>query len=159
MGKTTFNVNKDDLQVTMERVFDAPREAIWKAVTTPELIARWWGPGKFTMVVDKMDFRVGGQWRFIHKDDKGNEFAFHGIYKEIVPIERVSDTFNFEGIPPGHELVETMTLEDLGNGQTKMRTVSQFANLADLEGMVNSGMEGGATEGIDRLAELVEKNQ
>src|SRR5437667_2514 len=78
-----------------------------------------WGPKNFTTKVDKMDFKVGGEWRFVHTDDKGNEFGFHGVYKEIVPNKKISDSFNFEGIPAGHELVETMVLEDLGNGKTK----------------------------------------
>jgi uncharacterized protein YndB with AHSA1/START domain len=158
MPKTTFTVKKDKLAVVLERVFDAPRDLIWKVISDPQMVPKWWGPAQFETVVDKMDFRVGGEWRFIHKAD-GQEYAFHGVYKEIVPNERVSDTFNFEPIGPGHELVETMVLEDIGNNQTKMATTSVYNNIEDLEGMVNSGMEGGATETWERLAKLVEKTQ
>jgi uncharacterized protein YndB with AHSA1/START domain len=102
-----------------------------------------------------MDVRPGGEWRFLHTDPTGTEYGFHGKYLEVRPPSLISDTFNFEGIPAGHEMVETMTLEDV-NGKTKMTTISVFQNIEDLEGMVNSGMEGGATESWERLAELVE---
>ena len=88
---------------------------------------------------------MGGQWRFVHKGN-GQEFSFHGVYKKIEPPSVVSDTFNFEGIPEGHEMIETMVLEDLGNGTTKATQTSVFQNLQDLEGMTGSGMEGGAVE-------------
>jgi uncharacterized protein YndB with AHSA1/START domain len=156
MPKTTFTVKKDELKVIMERVFDAPRELVWKTMTDPKLISQWWGPAMFETRVDKMDFKVGGEWRYIHGAN-GQEFGFHGIYKEIVPMEKISDTFNFEGIPAGHEMVETMVLEDLGNGKTKATMTSVYQNIQDLEGMVGSGMEGGAVETWERLAKLVEK--
>src|SRR5258708_1021970 len=136
MGKTNFVVDKEDLQVVASRVFDAPLEAVWKAVTDPKLLSQWWGPRNLTMIVDKMDFRVGGEWRFIHKDQRGAEYGFHGAYKVIEPMNRVTDTFNFEGIPAGHEMVETLTLQEVEGGKTKMTTTAQFANIQDLEGMV-----------------------
>ena len=157
MGKTNFTVDKENLQVMAGRIFDAPKEAVWKACTDPKLLTQWWGPRNMTMTVDKMEFRVGGEWRFIHKDPAGNEYGFHGVYKVIEPMDKVIDTFNFEGIPAGHELVETLTLEEVEGGKTKMTTTAQYANIQDLEGMINSGMEKGQTESIDRLAELVEK--
>ena len=156
MSKTNFSVNKNELSVVMDRVFDATPEQIFKIISDPKLIPQWWGPKQFTTRVDKMDFRVGGEWRFIHQGN-GQEFAFHGVYKEIVPNEKVSDTFNFEGFPGDHEMVETMTLESLEGNKTKMTTTSVYKNIQDLEGMVNGGMEGGAKETWERLAELVEK--
>lgn len=155
MPKTSFTVKKEQLEVVIERVFDAPRELVFKTMSNPEMIPKWWGPANFVTKAEKMDFRVGGEWRYVHSSN-GQEFGFHGVYKEIIPNEKISDTFNFEGIPAGHELVETMVLEDLGNGQTKATSTSQFQNIEDLEGMVNSGMEGGATETWERLAELIE---
>jgi len=156
MSKTTFTVHKDKLEVVIEREFNAPREFIWKVVTDPEMVPKWWGPSKYETKVDKMDFRVGGEWRFLNIDKDGNAFAFHGVYKEIMPNEKVVDTFNFEPIGPGHELTETMRLTDNGNGKTKMSTTTAYPNIQDLEGMVNSGMEGGATETYERIAALVE---
>jgi uncharacterized protein YndB with AHSA1/START domain len=156
MAQTNFTVKREELSVVMDRVFDAPRDLVWKTISDPALIPQWWGPRQFTTVVDKMDFRVGGEWRFVHKNDQG-EYGFHGVYKEITKPSLVSDTFNFEGVPTGHEMVETMVLEDLGNGKTKVTTTSVYANIEDLDGMVGSGMEGGAKETWERLAELVEK--
>jgi len=141
----------------MDRVFEASPEQIWKILSDPALVPQWWGPAKYKVIVDKMDFRVGGEWRFISKDDQGNESAFHGVYKEIQEPKLISDTFNFEPIGPGHELLETMVLEDLGNGKTKATSTSKYNNIQDLEGMVNAGMEGGAVETWERLAELVER--
>lgn len=154
--KTSFVVDRGKLQVVMERIFDAPREIVFKAYTDPAAIAKWWGPRKYSITVDKMDVRVGGEWRVIHRDEKGNEYAFHGVYKAIEPPRLISQTFVFEGIPGEHEVLETLTLEDLGGGKTKATAVSTFANVEDLDGMVDSGMEWGAVESWDRLAELVE---
>lgn len=140
----------------MERVFDAPKELVWKIISDPKLIPQWWGPAQFETLVDKMDFRVGGEWRFVHKGN-GQEFGFHGVYKQIEASGKIVDTFNYEGIPEGHEMVETMVLEDLGNGTTKATQTSVFQNIQDLEGMAGSGMEGGAVETWERLAKLVEK--
>jgi uncharacterized protein YndB with AHSA1/START domain len=156
MQKTHFTVKREELKVILDRVFDAPREAVWKVLTDPKSIPKWWGPRNMTTTVDKMDVRAGGAWRYINRDDAGNEYVFHGVYREIDPPKRISDTFNFEGIPPGHELVESLTLEDL-DGRTKMTTVSRYANVEDLDGMVASGMESGAVDSWERLAELVEK--
>jgi uncharacterized protein YndB with AHSA1/START domain len=156
--KTHFTVKRDELAVMIDRVFDAPRETVWKTLTDPKAIPRWWGPRNQTTTVEKMDVKVGGAWRYISRDEAGTTYAFHGVYREIDPPKRISDTFNFEGIPPGHELVETATLEDLG-GRTRMTTVSRYANVEDLDGMVGSGMESGAVESWERLAELVEKSE
>jgi uncharacterized protein YndB with AHSA1/START domain len=157
MSKTAFLVEKEKLQVVQERIFNAPREKIWEVTGDPEQIPNWWGPSNLTTEVEKYETKVGGKWRFIHRDDKGNEFAFNGEFLEIDPPSKVVQTFNYEGIPGEHTIIETTTLEDLGDGQTRMKTVSQFANIEDLEGMVNSGMEGGATESWERLAAIVEK--
>jgi len=156
MPETSFTVKKEELKIIMERVFDAPRELVWKIITDPKLIPQWWGPARFETVVDKMDFQVGGQWRFVHKGS-GQEFAFHGVYKKIEQPSLIADTFNFEGVPEGHEMVETMVLEDLGNGKTKAIETSVFQNIQDLEGMAGSGMENGAVETWERLAKLVKK--
>src|SRR5437868_6821662 len=119
MPKTKFTVDRQNLQVVITREFDAPRELVWKTMTDPKLVPKWWGPAKYETVVDKMDVKVGGQWRFVQKDN-GQEYAFSGQYKQIDPPHILSDTFNFEPIGPGHELVETAVLEDLGNGRTKV---------------------------------------
>jgi uncharacterized protein YndB with AHSA1/START domain len=153
--RTTFTVKRDELKVIMERIFDAPRDAVFRAFTDPDAIPKWWGPRKYATTVDKMDVRVGGAWRFIHRDEDGKEYAFHGIFKAIEPPRLISQTFVFEGIPGDHEVLDTLTLEDLGGGKTKVTAVSTFANVEDLDGMVGSGMESGAVESWDRLAEYL----
>lgn len=156
MSNTTFEIKRDELKVVMQRTFDAPLEAVFKASIDPQGIPKWWGLRAQTTIVDKMDVRVGGAWRYVCRDSHGNEYAFHGVYKKIDPLKLISCTFNFEGIPGNHELLQTATFEDLG-GKTRVTSIAAYANVEDLDGMVASGMESGAIETWDRLAELVEK--
>jgi uncharacterized protein YndB with AHSA1/START domain len=149
-----FTVNREAREITMERIFDAPRELVWKVWTNPELIPQWWGPKMLVTTVDEMDLRPGGRWRFIQRDPNGMEYAFNGVYREIVPPERLVATFNFEPIGPGHELVESVTFEEQG-GKTKMTSKAVYNTLEDLEGMLKSGMEAGANETMDRFGELL----
>lgn len=153
-SKTTSTLTTpSDLEIVMTRVFDAPRELVFKAHTDPALIPRWWGQRNTTTIVDKMDVRPGGLWRYIQRDADGNEYAFNGEFREIVPPERLVYTFEFEGMP-GHVVVDTLTLEDV-DGKTKLTATSLFASKEDRDGMLQSGMEAGAVETWDRLAELL----
>jgi uncharacterized protein YndB with AHSA1/START domain len=151
-GKTE---RTSERELVTTHILDAPRELVWKAWTDSKLIPRWWGPRYLTTIVDKMDFRPGGAWRFVHHDAEGKEYAFHGVYREIVALEKIVDTFEFEGMP-GHVLVETAVFEDLG-GKTKVTQKSVFETVEDLEGMLASGMEEGARETMERFTELVEE--
>ena len=144
-----------DREIVTTHVFDAPRELVWRTWTDPKLIPRWWGPKKYTTTVEKMDVRPGGTWRFLQRDDEGNEYGFHGEYREVVPPERIVDTFEFEGMP-GHILVESAVFEEVGQ-KTKVTQKALFATVEDLKGMVASGMEEGARETIERFAELVQE--
>lgn len=143
-----------DREIVMEHVFDAPRELVFKTYTDPNLIPKWWGPRRLTTTIDKMEVRVGGRWRFVQHDAAGSEYAFNGEYREIVPCERISYTFEFEGLP-GHVLLETVTFEE-HDGKTKLTVTALFQSAEDRDGMLQSGMEEGATESQDRLAELLE---
>lgn len=154
MSKNNLVVERDQLAYTMSRVFDAPRELVWKVCTDPELIPRWWGPRQYTTIVDKMDLKVGGVWRYIHKGADGSEYAFNGVYQEVVPPERLTYTFEFEPMA-GHISTETITFDELPDGKTKVTARTTFKTLEDLEGMLQSGMEGGAVETWDRLEELL----
>jgi uncharacterized protein YndB with AHSA1/START domain len=100
-----------------------------------------------------MEVKPGGLWRFIERDADGNEYAFNGEYKEIVPPERLVYTFEFEGLP-GHVLLETVTFEEQ-DGKTKVKVLSLLDSVEDRDGMLQSGMEAGANESHDRLAELL----
>jgi uncharacterized protein YndB with AHSA1/START domain len=102
-----------------------------------------------------MEVKFGGAWRFVQSDADGNQFAFRGVFHEITAPERLVQTFEFEGFP-GHVALDSMTLEDIG-GRTRINAVSVFQSVADRDGMVQAGMEGGMEEGFVRLDELLKK--
>lgn len=142
-----------DREIALTRVFDAPRSLVFEVMSTPEHVRQWWGPRRFTMTVREMDFRPGGGYHFVQREGDGPEYGFRGEYREIVPPERIVQTFEFEGMPR-HISVETMTLEER-DGKTVATVRSVFASPEDLQGMLGSGMEEGARESWDRLAEYV----
>jgi uncharacterized protein YndB with AHSA1/START domain len=142
-----------DREVAMECFFDAPRERVFTACTERDLIPRWWGPASLATTVEEMDVRPGGSWRYIQRDDDGNEYAFHGRYVEVVVPERLAYTFEFEGLP-GHGMLETATFEEHA-GRTKMTVVDRFDSVEDRDGSLQSGMEEGARESQDRFAALL----
>jgi uncharacterized protein YndB with AHSA1/START domain len=156
MAKTTIVAEPGKQEIVITRVFDAPRELVFKTSIDPDLIPQWWGPRKHETIVDKMDVRPGGQWRFLNRDTEGNEFGFHGFYHEITSPERVVQTFEFEGAP-GHISLETLQLEEQ-DGKTLMINKAVYQSVEDRDAMIQSGMEEGANELMDRLAELVEKS-
>ena len=143
-----------DRDIRIERVFDAPRDRVFAVYTDPELVPEWWGPRGTTTIVDVMDVRPGGAWRFLARDCDGSETAFRGTYREVTPPERIVQTFEWEGMP-GHVAVETATFEDLEGGRTKVTTVSIFHTTEERDGMLASGMEGGLQETYERLDELL----
>jgi uncharacterized protein YndB with AHSA1/START domain len=100
-----------------------------------------------------MEVREGGRWRFVQLEPDGQEFGFHGVFHAIVAPERIVQTFEFEGVP-GHVLLETATFEE-HDGKTMLTAQSVFQSVEDRDGMVQSGMEQGAVETMDRLAELL----
>jgi uncharacterized protein YndB with AHSA1/START domain/predicted SnoaL-like aldol condensation-catalyzing enzyme len=155
--KTEFVIDRERKVITMTRTFNAPRELVFRAYTDPDLIPKWWGPRAYTTIVDKMEFRVGGTWRFINVTPDGKEYRFHGEYKEISPPGRLVYSFEFEGAP-GHISIEEVVLEDRGRGRTtKVTDTISFGSVEELEAMAKSGMEEGARESMDRFAELVEQ--
>jgi uncharacterized protein YndB with AHSA1/START domain len=141
-----------DREIHIEREFDAPRDRVFAAYTDPELIPQWWGPHGTATVVDQMDVRAGGSWRFVSKSDEGDT-AFRGTYREVTPPERIVQTFEWEGMP-GHISVETAEFQDLGD-RTKVVTTSTFHTQEERDGMLNSGMEKGMNETFERLDELL----
>ncbi len=153
MSGATTVTTPTDREIVSERVFDAPRDRVFAAYTDPALIPRWWGPRRMTTIVDRMEVRPGGAWRFVMREPDGAERGFRGVYREVTPLERIVQTFEWEGLP-GHVIVETATFEDLGE-RTRVRTTSLFHTTEERDGMLASGMEGGMTESHDRLAELL----
>ena len=138
--------------IVMTRVFDAPRQAVWNALSQPELLKRWWGLRADEMTTCEMNFRVGGAYRFVVNGPQG-QHGFRGEFCEIVPNERLVQTFEWEGMP-GHISRETLTLDEQG-GQTTLTIHCLFDAAQDRDGMLNSGMAGGAGESYDRLEALL----
>jgi len=154
MTKSTLIAEPGSHEIIMTREFNAPRDLVFKVMTDPKHIAQWWGPRQYTTIVDKMEVKAGGLWRYVQKGKDGSEFGFHGVYHSIIAPERVVDTFEFEGMP-GHVLMETMTLEAQADGKTKLIVSSVFQSVADRDGMLQSGMESGTNESYERLDELL----
>ena len=138
-----------DREIVLSREFDAPRALVFEALSKPEHLRHWWGQADSTLVHCEVDFRPGGRWRFVERDKDGQEWGFRGEVREIVPPERIVQTFEWEGLP-GHISVETMQLEDL-SGRTRITVTSVFDSVEDRDGMLQSGMEQGASESYDRL--------
>ena len=142
-----------DREIQIERLFDAPRDRVFAAFIDPKLIPEWWGPRGRTAIVDQMDVRPVGSWRFLIEKSDGVETAFRGTDREVTPPERIVQTFEWEGMP-GHVAIETATFEDLGD-RTKVTTTSLFHTTEERDGMLESGMERGAHETYARLDELL----
>ncbi len=151
--KIIAETGRQELVIT--RTYAAPRELVFKAYTDRNLIPQWWGPRRFTTIVDKMEAKPGGVWRYINRDATGTEYAFHGVYHDIVAPKRIVDTFEFEGMP-GQVSLETCILESV-NGRTRVTTRTVFQSVEDRDGMLSAGMEEGTIETLDRFAELLKR--
>jgi uncharacterized protein YndB with AHSA1/START domain len=157
-NRTNITAEPGKQEIIITRVFDAPRELVFKAFTDPKLYVQWLGPRNLTMTLDKFEPRNGGMWRYVHKDQNGNEFAFHGVNHEVLSPERIIGTFEFEGLPEkGHVSLETARFEELPGGRTLITNQTVFQSVADRDGMLQSGMEGGVNDSFDRLDELLKK--
>jgi uncharacterized protein YndB with AHSA1/START domain len=138
-----------DEQVLVVRELDAPRERVWRAYTTPELVARWWTARRGTITVCEIDLRPGGAWRYAMVTQAGFEVAFHGTYREVVPHERLVTTEVYEGAPDA-EALTTATFEDL-DGRTRLAILVQHATREQRDAHVESGMEDGLQDALDLL--------
>ena len=156
LGNERTTAYTDGQELVMERVFDAPRELVWKVLTDPERVTNWWGPRGYTTTVEVMDVRPGGRWRWINHSTAGEDAPFTGEYLEVVPPEKYVRTEMFDVPPfnqdPAMAAVETLTLEDLG-GRTKLVSRSRFPSVEALDGALATGMISGALETYDRMAE------
>jgi uncharacterized protein YndB with AHSA1/START domain len=158
MNKTKVIAEPGKQELFITREFDAHRELVFKAHTDPKLYTQWIGPRRFTTTLMKFEPRSGGMWRYVSEDKDGNEYAFHGVNHEVLAPERLIDTFEFEGLPEkGHVSLETLRLEELPGGRTKLTIQVVFQSIADRDGMLQGGMEEGLNESHDRLDELLEK--
>ncbi len=154
-GEAWLSAEPGKQEVVFTHVFDAPPKLVFQAYTDPGIIPHWFGPRRFTTIVDKMDARPGGSWRFLNRDESGNEYAFHGVYHDIVSPTRIVWTFEFEGAP-GHVSLETVTFEEL-DGKTTLTGKAVYLSVEDRDGMISAGMEEGLAESLERLDEYLAK--
>jgi len=138
-----------DEQILIVREFDAPRRLVWRAWTTPELVRRWWSAKRGEVTGVEIDLRVGGAWRYAMVTDGGFEVAFHGVYREIVPEERIVSTEVYEGMPEA-EALDTVTFAE-EEGRTTLTILVQHASRRDRDAHVESGMEDGLQDALDLL--------
>ncbi len=155
MPKTEYVIEPGKQEIISTTVLDAPRELVFKAYTDPKLFAQWWGPRRYEVKIDKFDSRRGCEWRVVHRGADGTEHGFRGVNHDVVAPERICATFEYEGVP-GHVALNTATFEPLGN-KTRLVAHQVFESVMDRDGMVASGMQQGADESMERLAELLEK--
>ena len=144
--------------VTWTREIDAPRDVVFEIMTDGDAIPEWWGPGYLTTTVVTHEPRTGGSYEYRQTDPDGNSYGFRGVFHEIVPNERMVQTFEFDGMP-GHVTLDALTLEDLDGGRTLVRGHSVFQSVEDRDGMVETGMERGMAEGYDRLEALAKSRR
>ena len=142
-----------DREIRMTRLFDAPRDLVFEAMSKPEHIRRWWGclGEGYSVPVCEVDLRPGGSWRFVNRHPKG-EAAFHGVYREIAPPERVVFTEIFEEFPDAESVVTAVLTEE--NGKTRLTATVLYPSIEVRDAVINSGMAGGAAISYDRLEEV-----
>jgi uncharacterized protein YndB with AHSA1/START domain len=156
MGETRITAEPGTQQIVITRTFDSPRELVFKAFTDPDQIVQWLGPRHLTMTIDEMDVRPGGSWQFVHHEEDGREYGFRGVTHDVVVPERIVRTFEFEGAP-GEVSLEDATFSEQ-DGRTTLTMTSVFLSVAARDAMIQSGMEVGVNQSMDRLAELLAKS-
>jgi len=140
-------------QILITREFDAPRHLVFRAWTTPELVRRWWSGRRGEMQVAEIDLRVGGMWRYVMTAEGGFEVASHGEYREIVENERLVYTEAFEGMPDAGFTVNEVTFTEV-EGRTHLEALTICPSKEVRDAIIDSGMEGGAQEGLDIMEEI-----
>ncbi|HJU89050.1 MAG TPA: SRPBCC family protein [Gemmatimonadaceae bacterium] len=145
-----------DREIRIERVFEAPRDRVWRAFTERELVAQWWGRGN-KLVIERLEVERGGHWRFVEHSDEGVH-GFEGRYREVTPQSKIVQTFEWDGMP-AYVVLETIEFHDLGDGRTKVVNVSLFFTSEERDGMLQSGMEQGLNESYEALDRLLERTK
>jgi uncharacterized protein YndB with AHSA1/START domain len=146
-----------DREIVLTRVFDAPRHLVFDALTKPALLKRWLlGPPDWSMVVCEIDLKVGGAYRYVWRNADGTEMGMHGVYREIVPPERIvnTETFDFGCEAQSGEAVGTAVLTEQA-GRTTLTTTVLYPSKEARDATIASGMEHGVAASYDRLAQLL----
>ena len=144
-----------DTDIHIEREFDAPKHLVYRAVSEPDLIKRWWNAKRGVVTVCEVDQRVGGKWRYVMVTPSGQEVAFHGTILELVPGEKVVQTELFEmpGIPEEDATINTMELREQ-DGRTTMTVVTHCRTSETRDMILGSGMEAGMQDAYDLLEDV-----
>lgn len=154
LGTSRFFIDEANAKAEIRRVFDAPRDLVWDAVTQPEHLRRWYGPRSTKVIACEIDLRVGGSWRCVMTSEHGEQ-AFHGEFRVVEPKTRIEQTWIWGGMP------DVATIEDMHLEQydryTTLTVYARYPSREVTQGIVSSGMQQGATESHDRLAELLEQ--
>ena len=156
-GTATVTLPTDE-QILITREFDAPKELVYKAFTTPELVRRWWHANRGEMTTCEIDLRVGGSWRYVMVAEGGFEVGFHGEYREIVPNERIVSTEVYEGMPEGVSeeeggTVNTATFTE-ADGRTTLTILVEATSKVSRDAIVDSGMEPGMQDAFDLMEQV-----
>lgn len=141
-----------DREIVLTRVFDAPRHLVFDAFSKPELLKRWFGPRGWSLVVCEVDLKVGGGFRFVLRGPDGRQMGMRGVYREIVPPERSVHMESFDDYP-GESQVTAVFVEQ--GGKTTLTATVLYESQQVRDAVIRSGMEHGAAETYDRLAELL----
>jgi uncharacterized protein YndB with AHSA1/START domain len=149
-----------DEQILIEREFDAPRHLVYKAYTTPELVERWWHANRGEVTLVEIDLKVGGRWRYVMTACGGPEVGFHGVYREVVPNERIVSTEFYEGVPDGVSEDDATTLNTATftetDGRTKLTILIQAKSRMTRDAIIESGMEDGLQDALGLLEQIAE---
>jgi uncharacterized protein YndB with AHSA1/START domain len=154
-NKTEIIADEGKQEVFIIREFDAPRKLVFRAHTDPDLYVQWLGPNGMTMTMEQWDCREGGSYRYSHERD-GMKFWFFGVNHEVTEPERIVGTFEFSGLPErGHVILGKLLFEELPDDRCRLVSQSVFFSVADRDGMLQSGMVRGVTEGYEKLDRLI----
>lgn len=151
-GTATVTLPTDE-QILITREFDAPKDLVYEAWTTPEPVKRWWTANRGEATIAEIDLQVGGVWRYVMVADGGFEVGFHGEYREIVPNERIVSTEVYEGMPDG-EALNTVTFTEV-DGRTTLTILVQHTSKEHRDAHIDSGMEAGMQDAMDLLEQIV----
>jgi len=159
--KTTVTTNLDEKALLIERVFDAPRELVFKAWSDPERLAQWWGPKGWTLPVCTVDFQAGGVWHYCIQGPDGEQSWGKAVYSEIVPPERIvyTDGFSDEAgnLAPGMPVIKISVEFIAEGGKTRIVSRAETASKEELESLLQMGMVEGLKQTLDRLEEYLAK--
>lgn len=142
-----------DCEILLTREFYAPRQMVWDSFTKPDLVKRWFGPRGWSLAVCEIDLKVGGHWRYVLQGPDGTKMGMRGVYREIMPLQRTVYTESFDDFP-GDEAIVTTTFVEQG-GKTTIAANILYASQTVRDAVIQSGMEHGAAETYDKLAELL----